>query len=455
MVLLFCIALAASFLPVLTCFSDTGSISRSPSTMHSALFTSRQLSTADFASAGPLQHRQIAEDLAPWTITGISAASVRRTLARNVPSRDGAALHALTIVGGALVFNLDDLAAEPDSGLLDKLALWAEQLNSVFASWPPLPASPPPELTFLLTASSLPYLVDAPPASDTLNRLAWARRTAPVFSITKRTGDGDVLMPNPYFGDLTAWDAEASRLLRLGARRKRAHWVNRVAKLHWRGSCSARFEGMLPRLRVLLAWAHQPGFDIAFSNACLSRLWAPSHPERVMSAEQLRATASLHKRRAEPDEMSRFKYLLHLPGASTGSYSRSLQLQLTAGAALLKLDNPYREFYYSSLLPGVHYLPVNESSIGEALAWLVDHDEEADAMGTAASEFAAAVLSGERIRDYWVSLLRTYAALQRFSVALPERACVCPGRGREVRAVALVAWPQLAKLPRCTSIPRC
>ena len=398
------------------------------------------------AGAAATPPRQIVTDFAPWALYGVTTAAMRKTLAANRPSRDGMAVHAVTIKDGFLYFNEADLEAEVDTGLFDKTKLFAEQVTSVLA------AAPLPDVTFLMTSSSLPFLTDMP--ADPLARIGWSRRRAPVFSIAKAEGHGDVLMPNPYFGSLPAWDREVGKLLRRAEKVSAggpAAWAKRVPKLHWRGSCSTKFDGVLPRLLVLLTWGEYPGFDIAFSNQCLSRMWAPYHPTKVLSAAQIRATAGLHRRRVEVEELSKFKALLHLPGASSGSYSRSLQYQLTAGAALLKYDNPYREFYYSEMLEGVHYLSVNLTSVGDVWEWLRENDDAAAALGAGALKFASTHLRAAHISAYWRALFRAYAALQRFPVELPARPCICPGVGPGVEAL-LTAHPVAARLPRCRLI---
>ena len=395
-------------------------------------------------------HQQIMNDLSPWLVYGVTPTAMRKTLTTNRPSRDGMAVHSVTIKGGFLVFDEADLEAEVDVGLFDKTKLFVDQLNSVLAMSGP---GVIPDVTFLMTSSSLPYLTDMP--RNALARITWTRRRAPVFSIAKADGDGDVLMPNPYFGNLAAWDKEVTKLLRRAERHANvAAWEKRLSKLHWRGSCSAKFDGVLPRLLLLLTWADYPGFDIAFSNQCLVRLWDKYRPTRVLSSAQLRMTSTLHKRRVEVEELVKFKYLLHLPGASSGSYSRSLQYQLTAGAVILKYDNPYREFYYSSMVEGVHYLTVNLTSVGDVFEWLRDNDVAAAAMGTASLRFASHHLRSAHLLSYWQQLLGSYAALQRFAVQLPARPCICPGIGPGVDA-ALAANPAIAALPRCRLIPKC
>ena len=385
---------------------------------------------------------QVAADFSPWATTGITQEAQNATIARNRPSKDGMAVHRVTLLDGALLFDEADLEAEVDVGLFDKVRLFITQIHSLVEMVPP---GSLPNVAFLMTASSLPYLKDKPTDGTLLSE--WARHNAPVFSIAKRVGDGDVLMPNPYFGNLPAWDAEMNKLIRRAT--KRYPWGKRLAKLHWRGSCSAKFDGVLPRLQLLLKWAGAPGFDIAFSNQCLSRLWAQYKPHKVLSKAEIKQAGSLHKRRVEVEDMGKFKYLLHLPGASSGSYSRSFQYQILAGSAMLKYANPYREFYYSGMREGTHYLTVNISNLGDIVSYLQQHDEMAHALGNAAQTFAASHLSAKSLADYWLALFRTHASFQRFEPSVPPRACICPGSGAQSVAALARAPAQVRRLPRC------
>ena len=78
------------------------------------------------------EYAGVTADFAPWAAEGISPEAVRLTLERNLPSRDGMAVHAVRLLGGALlVFDEGDLAREVDVGLLDKLRLFVTQLHSL------------------------------------------------------------------------------------------------------------------------------------------------------------------------------------------------------------------------------------------------------------------------------------------------------------------------------------
>ena len=69
-------------------------------------------------------------------------------------------------------------------------------------------------------------------------------------------------------------------------------------------------------------------------------------------------------------DYSRYKYLIHMPGAATGAYSRNLQYLWTHGSIVLVWDHAATEFYYRHLVDGLHYVRVTESTVLTTLAEL-------------------------------------------------------------------------------------
>ena len=76
------------------------------------------------------------------------------------------------------------------------------------------------------------------------------------------------------------------------------------------------------------------------------------------------AAAAAHVAQAN---YSRYKYLLHMPGSATGSYSRNLQYLWTHGAVVLVWNHSATEWYYRHLEDGTHYVSVDARSLGPRL----------------------------------------------------------------------------------------
>jgi len=83
----------------------------------------------------------------------------------------------------------------------------------------------------------------------------------------------------------------------------------------------------------------------------------------VPGAETLEAAVSLVDSKAselldegfyEKEAYARHKVMLHLPGQTTGSYSRNLNHLWATGAAITMWDTSAVEWYYPALIPGEH-----------------------------------------------------------------------------------------------------
>merc|ERR1719353_1681700 len=80
----------------------------------------------------------------------------------------------------------------------------------------------------------------------------------------------------------------------------------------------------------------------------------------------------------EMPNQQKWKYILDVDGgASTGRF-KSL---LNGGWTIFKVDSPNGQFWYSQMVPFVHYIPVDarrlEEDLPAKLAWARAHDDEA------------------------------------------------------------------------------
>ena len=87
------------------------------------------------------------------------------------------------------------------------------------------------------------------------------------------------------------------------------------------------------------------------------------------------------------DNYSNFKYLLHMPGAATGSYSRNLQYLWSHGAIVLLWNHTATEWYYRHLEDGVNCVVVDAATLKERVEAL-----ERDAAAQARLRAGAAAL---------------------------------------------------------------
>jgi len=80
---------------------------------------------------------------------------------------------------------------------------------------------------------------------------------------------------------------------------------------------------------------------------------------------------------------------------------------------LFKIYSEYEQFYYSSLEPWVHYVPVSRENLAEDLmkrvTWARAHDKECQKIAGAAVEFAKEYLTLEKLHWYQAEVLHEYS----------------------------------------------
>ena len=122
----------------------------------------------------------------------------------------------------------------------------------------------------------------------------------------------------------------------------------------------------------------------------------------------------------------RFKYLLHLDGAT---YSNRLQLLLLTGSLVLKQQSRYHEYYYAALDPWTHFVPFYERSpddILSVLPRLPANDSALHAVALRGQAFARAHLNVGARMCYWKALLTYWAHLLAYRPTLAERPSASP-----------------------------
>ena len=157
-----------------------------------------------------------------------------------------------------------------------------------------------------------------------------------------------LLIPNPFFAPPAWWEASSNRSL---ARAAGHPWRERAPSALFRGACGP---GAIDRLRLLRLRDEDARLDVGFTKAdgpdaslpeCLSVL-AKAHG---VKASDVRFVLQNRVRAHVPQtNYSRFRYLLHMPGSATGSYSRNLQYLWTHGAVVLIWRQSAIEWYFRS-----------------------------------------------------------------------------------------------------------
>ncbi len=268
-----------------------------------------------------------------------------------------------------------------------------------------------PDVDFVLSISDRPTVP---------RRAVPASRVPPlVFGYTRTLWHHSVPFPSVSFDPLP-WASLHARLGQsppLGRRRPQALW---------RGNCNSlcdmrKHSCSLPRDASLL------------SRAML--LHAASRCPALVDAGVTSAHRNCRGFKAkEPVPMrghARHAFLVHVDG---NGFSGRLDELLTLGAAILKQDSPFAAFYYPLLRAGFEYERIRanltdlcstaQSLQKGLLRAAAPGGSRAELLASHAERFARTHLSPRAVASYVASLVRRYAALQRFKPRLHPHAVV-------------------------------
>jgi hypothetical protein len=184
---------------------------------------------------------------------------------------------------------------------------------------------------------------------------------------------------------------------------------------------------------VQLAGISDPALDARLTRRCHNDSWSKADPtDQALLAEVRYAKFSTF------EKYVKYKYLIHMPGAVGGSYSRNLQFILGLGGVVLMWEHPYFEFYYDWLKEGTHFISVNATTIVSKIAELNANPDRAAAMAMATQAWFRRHLHPDFLQQYWWALLTEYAKMQSFEPTLAhlKQPCTCryvykEYRGRE------------------------
>ncbi|KAJ8609494.1 hypothetical protein CTAYLR_005452 [Chrysophaeum taylorii] len=249
----------------------------------------------------------------------------------------------------------------------------------------------------------------------------------PVLGFGKRDPEKQpgLLVPNPFFVAPRWWDELTEASLQKSANRP---WRWRSNRVMFRGACGP---GAQARFQLLRMRDPEDRLDVGFTKVdgygtmadCISGLAAKTNSTR--------ADVDLVMRRLKPhvpqSNFSNYRYLLHMPGSATGSYSRNLQYLWAHGAVVLIWKHAATEWYYQHLRDGVHYLSVDENNLYNTLRRLDGDARLQLALRRAGRRFAFQHLSGKSLVARWNSIFGVLQERQtsRNSYVPNATSCTC------------------------------
>jgi hypothetical protein len=116
-----------------------------------------------------------------------------------------------------------------------------------------------------------------------------------------------------------------------------------------------------------------------------------------------------------------YKYVLNLPGSTSGSYSRNLNHLWSLDSVVLLWRDGVKEWYYPALEHGVTHLDVDKSDLVKAVRGLEADPSKASKLRKGAKRVEYAFTTPESLADYLIEVLRR--AGRRFFSDVLDDAC--------------------------------
>lgn len=195
--------------------------------------------------------------------------------------------------------------------------------------------------------------------------------------------DGYTLVPDPMFLSTCGYAALARQF-----EAQAVPWRDRAPLLFWRGATSGRAldAQALPRVQLCrAAQALGPSADVGLSTI--------TH-DYAGDEARLRAEGLLRPF-VPPERLDRYRLHLDIDG-NTSSWP-GLFTKLLSGGAVLKVESPWRQWYYDRLTPWITHVPVRAdlADLADVVRELLAAPERAEAIGRAGRALALS-LTAER-----------------------------------------------------------
>ncbi|XP_028066015.1 O-glucosyltransferase rumi homolog [Camellia sinensis] len=155
------------------------------------------------------------------------------------------------------------------------------------------------------------------------------------------------------------------------------------------------------------------------------------------------------------------RYKIYVEGAA---WSVSEKYILACDSMSLLVTPHYYDFFTRSLLPSIHYWPINENDMCKSIKFAVDwgnkHPQKAQEIGKAGSKFVQEELNMKNVYDYMFHLLYEYGKLLKYKPTVPDgsievcsETMACSGKGlrKKFKINSMVKGP--ADTSPCTMPP--
>ena len=188
------------------------------------------------------------------------------------------------------------------------------------------------------------------------------------------------VIPDPHF-----WATRGYFDLREQFRKSWVPWQDRRPQAFWRGS-STGVEPLtaqtildLPRFRLCGLAKTRPSLR-GNLDAKITQIVQATDPAEAQNIRDLLRNMDLLGPPVPQKKFMNFRFLIDIDGNSN---SWGLLLKFLMGSCVLKVSSSWRQWYYDGMRAWEHYVPVSGdlSDLEERIAWCLDNDAEAHAIG--------------------------------------------------------------------------
>ncbi|XP_068629158.1 O-glucosyltransferase rumi homolog [Battus philenor] len=241
---------------------------------------------------------------------------------------------------------------------------------------------------------------------------AWGHSKAPVFSFSKTKDYYDIMYPAWSFWEggpaislyptgIGRWDKHR---LSISAAANKWPWDKKVNKAFFRGSRTSEERDTL----VLLSRSRPDLVDAQYTKnqawkSDADTLYAP--PASEVSFE----------------DHCKYKYLFNYRGVAASFRFKHLFL---CKSLVFHVGEEWLEFFYPSLKPWVHYVPISPKANGDDITKYIEYFEQNSSLSKEIADLGFQNiwdnLRTKEIKCYWRSLLKNYAKLLKYEVTKDE-----------------------------------
>ncbi|XP_032529446.2 O-glucosyltransferase rumi homolog [Danaus plexippus] len=236
----------------------------------------------------------------------------------------------------------------------------------------------------------------------------WGHKKAPVLSFSKTRSYYDIMYPTWSFWEggpaialyptgIGRWDKHRTSI---STAAEKWPWNKKEEKAFFRGSRTSEERDAL----ILLSRSHPELVDAKYTKnqawkSDADTLYAP--PASEVSFE----------------DHCKYKYLFNYRGVAASFRLKHLFL---CKSLVFHVGDEWLEFFYPSLKPWVHYIPINpkadQDEIMKYIQFFKEHDTLADEIAERGFRHIWDNLSDKDVTCYWEKLLKKYAKLLKYDI---------------------------------------